>query len=400
MPLHNRPYYIDRLWKWRDKEPVKVVTGVRRSGKSAILELYREKLLLSGVSAKQIVAFNFEDPNLPEFTNWHEVWELIKPRLNKNKVIYIFLDEVQRVPEFEKLIDGLQTLKNTDVYITGSNAYMLSGELATLISGRYVEIAMQPLSFKEYCDIKKIHGDYARHYVDYLRQSSFPYTLSLDADMTLISDYLDGIYNTILVKDVLKRKQRSDATLVDRTARFLFDNIGNITSIRNVANVLTSNGVKTNGNTVDGYVDALCDAFLFRKAQRYDIRGKEVLASGCKYYAADMGLRYRITGNRAGDTGRILENIIYLELIRRSRNVMVGQHDGKEIDFVTNDGGDLHYYQVAETVRDDATREREYGALRSIHDHHPKTLITLDDDLPMNTDGIRQINAFQFLIGE
>lgn len=399
MRLIDRPFYVDRLWKWRDHQPVKVITGVRRSGKSVLLQLFQRRLLASGVNADQIITYNFESPELPDFGNWREVWQHIAPRLSGERMTYVFLDEVQRVPEFERLIDGLHVLDHVDIYVTGSNAHMLSGELATLISGRYVNITVQPLSFGEFCQAGDYHGDYARHYMEYLQRSSFPYTLSLDGDMSMIGDYLDGIYSTVLLKDVLARRPHGDASLVDRVARFLFDNIGSVTSVRNIANVLSANGMKTNGNTINGYVDALCDAFLFMRARRYDIRGRELLASGCKYYAADMGMRYRVTGNRAGDTGHMLENVVYLELLRRSANVMVGQHDGREVDFVTRNGDDVRYYQVAESVRDDATREREYAPLRAIRDNYPKTLITLDEDLPMNTDGIHQVNAYDFLLG-
>ena len=223
--------------------------------------------------------------------------------------------------------------------------------------------------------------------------------MSLAGESELIPDYLDGIYNTVLVKDVLKRKRLSDAGLVDRVARFLFDNIGNVTSVRSMAGVLSNSGIKTNANTVDGYLDALCQAYLFRKARRFDIRGKELLQTCCKYYAADLGLRARALGHRIGDTGRILENVVYLELLRRTQNVFVGQHDGSEVDFVTRDGGDLHYYQVSETVRNAETRARELAPLLAIRDNHPKTLITLDEEPRASLDGIRQINAYEFLIG-
>lgn len=394
----NRPYYVQQLEWWRNHDLIKVITGVRRCGKSTVLEMFRDKLRKSGISDGQMVVLNFEDPDTPEFKTWREVWDYIKPRLMPKSITYVFLDEIQRVPEFEKLVDGLHSRKNIDVYITGSNAYLLSGELATYLSGRYVELKMQPLSFREYCDAVGGEGDYARKYMDYLRCSSFPYVVSLGNDAGLVGDYLDGIYNTVLVKDVLRRKRLSDAGLVDRIARFLFDNIGNVTSLRNIAGSLSAGGNKTNGNTVEGYVEALCDAFLFKKAERYDIRGRELLSSGCKYYAADIGLRYRLSGNKAGDSGRILENVVFLELLRRSNNVLVGQHDGREVDFVTRDGDDIRYYQVAETVRDDATREREFASLIAIHDHYPKTLITLDEDLPSVLNGIRQVNAFDFLL--
>lgn len=395
-----RPYYVKQLERWKDRDVIKVVTGVRRCGKSTVLEMFRSKLREDGIDDNQMVSLNFEDPDTPDFKTWRDVWNYIKPLLNAKGRSYVFLDEIQRVPEFEKLVDGLHSRKNIDVYITGSNAYLLSGELATYLSGRYVELKMQPLSFKEYCNAVGGDGDYARKYMDYLRRSSFPYAVSPGMDADLVGDYLDGIYNTVLVKDVLRRKKLADAGLVDRIARFLFDNIGNVTSLRNIAGSLSAGGAKTNGNTVEGYVDALCDAFLFRKAQRYDIRGRELLSSGCKYYAADIGLRYRLSGNKAGDSGRILENVIYLELLRRSGNVLVGQQDEREVDFVTRDGDDIRYYQVSETVRDETTREREFAPLLSIHDHYPKTLITLDEDLPSSLNGIRQVNAYDFLLNE
>lgn len=398
MTYIDRPFYTHWLERWRDHDLIKVVTGIRRCGKSTLLALFRKKLAESGVSEKQMVVLNFEDPDTPAFDTWRDIWNDIKLRLSKHERTYIFLDEVQRIPQFERLVDGLHARADIDVYITGSNAYMLSGELATYLSGRYVGLRMQPLSFREYCTAVGAQGDYAAQYLDYLRFSSFPYAVSLGRDAGLVGTYLDGIYNTVLVKDVLQRRRLSDAGLVDRIARYLFDNIGNVTSLRNIAGSLSTGGMKTNGTTVESYVAALCDAFLFWKAERYDIRGRELLSSGCKYYASDIGLRYRLLGNRSGDSGHILESVVYLELLRRSRNVMVGQHGGREVDFVTRDGDDVRYYQVAETVRDAATREREFAPLLSIRDHHPKTLITLDMDLPADNNGVRQINAYDFLL--
>ena len=399
MEIYDRPLYLERLKKWRDHDMIKVISGVRRAGKSTLLEIYRNWLEGVGVPRDRMVAVNFEDPDVPEFSGWREAWAYLKPLLSDIGRTYVFLDEIQRVPEFEKLVDGLYSRKTIDIYITGSNAYLLSGELATYLAGRYVEISMQPLSFAEYCAALKVRDDLARHYVSYLKNSSFPYAVKLGGDPALIADYLDGIYNTVLVKDVLRRRRMSDTGLVDRVARFLFDNIGNVSSLRSIAGSLNALGAKTNANTVDGYVEALCDAFLFRKARRYDIRGKEVLSSGCKYYAADIGLRTRLCGNKVGDTGRILENVVYLELLRRANNVMVGQHDGKEVDFVVRDGSDIRYYQVSETVRVEETRKREFAPLLAIDDNYPKTLITLDEDLPSDINGVRQVNAYDFLLG-
>lgn len=398
MKMITRPFYLEKLLKWRDKALIKVVTGIRRCGKSTLLEQFRSELLKTGVSQKQIVALNFESPELADVANWSEVWNLIKPKLRPNKTTYVFLDEIQRVPEFQKLVDGLHVQPNVDVYITGSNASLLSGELATFLSGRYVEIKMHPFSFAEYCSAVNAAGDYSRHYANYVRYSSFPYAPMLEMDDDMTASYLDGIYSTVLVKDVLQRRKMTDASMVDKIVRYLFDNIGNVTSLRNMSNCLSAGGSKTNANTVDGYVDLLCGAFIFHRARRWDVRGKEFLQSGCKYYAADLGLRTRAIGNRVGDAGRILENVVFLELLRRFGNVMVGSHLGKEIDFVTRSSSDVHYWQVSETVRDESTRAREYAPLLAIRDHHPKTLLTLDEDLPAQMDGIRQINAFDFLL--
>jgi predicted AAA+ superfamily ATPase len=335
---------------------------------------------------------------MPEFKTWKEAWIFIKSNLLENQKTYLFLDEVQRVPEFEKLVDGLHSRKELDIYITGSNAYLLSGELATFLSGRYIELKMQPLSFKEYCDALHVTGDYARHYMNYQQMSSFPYALALNNEKELIGDYLEGIYNSVIIKDVLSRKRLMDASLIDRLCHFLFDNIGNVTSLRNIANCINALGIKTCSTTIDSYLDALCDAFLFYKVQRYDVKGKAFLQSGYKYYAADIGLRYHKLGHRPGDSGHILENIIYLELLRRSSNVFIGCCGANEIDFITRDGADVHYYQVSETLRDDQTRKREFAPLLALKDHHPKTVITLDEDPKSNLDGVQQINVYDFLL--
>lgn len=399
MKLFERPIYLERLWRWRDKDVIKVISGMRRCGKSTLLQLFQSRLLASGVKKSQVVAINLEDLKFSDLSSWRELWDYIKPKLKAGKKTYVFLDEIQRVQEFEKLVDGLYANKDVDVYITGSNAYLLSGELATYLSGRYVEIRMQPLSFREYCAALSVDSDFMRHYAEYVRWGSLPYVLTLADTARQVGDYLDGIYNTVLVKDVLSRKRLSDTSLVNRIARFLFDNVGNLVSVRNVSNNLNAGGASTNANTVDGYIDALCDAFLFYKAERFDVRGKALLRSGFKYYAADLGLRNRLIGYRVGDYGHVLENVVYLELLRRSQNVYVGQHDSSEIDFVTRDNGELQYYQVAETVRDHETREREYAPLRALRDSYPKTLITLDEEPPADLDGIRQINAIDFLLG-
>lgn len=396
----NRPYFLDWLWSWKDKKMIKVVTGIRRCGKSTLFELYQAQLLASGIKPEQIISLNFEDPDVGEFQSYREVWDLLTPRLKQEGRCYIFLDEVQRVPEFEKLVDGLFAKKHTDIYITGSNAYFLSGELATFLSGRYVEIKMQPLSFREYVEAQGPGEDRETHYKNYLRYSSFPYTLSLGQDLRQIRDYLSGLYNTILLKDVMLRKGFKDTALLERVTRFLFDNIGSMTSIHKIAATLSSSGMKTTPQTIDNYVHALCDTFLLYQVKRYDIKGREYLKTNAKYYLADIGLRYFLLGGKGGDQGHILENSVFLELLRRSGNVHVGKVGEREVDFMTQEGDQITYYQVALSVRDEGVLQRELAPLQEIHDHHPKFLLTLDNDPEMSHNGIRQRYVLDFLMEE
>ena len=395
-----RPYYLDWLGRWRDKDVIKVVTGLRRCGKSTLFHLYRQKLIESGVAENQIIALDFEDPEFGFLQTYADVWEHLKSRIVSGRKTYVFLDEVQRVSEFERLVDGLYFKKNLDVYITGSNAYMLSGELATFLSGRYVEIQMMPLSFSEYAQGVSTAGGYLEHYRDYLRFSSFPYAVSLNKDAAMVQDYLAGIFKTVLMKDIVTRKNIRDVPLLERVVRFLFDNVGNLTSLRKVRDTMESSGSKISQHTLESYAEALCETFLLYRAGRYDVKGKELLRTGYKYYAADIGLRHYLLGGRGGDDGRILENIVFLELKRRSREVFVGKVGNAEVDFVTRDGDNLCYYQVAASVIDAGTLARELAPLDAIKDHHPKRLITLDYSLPTSHNGIRQLNALDFLLGK
>ena len=394
-----RPHYLNWLERWRDRDVIKVVTGLRRCGKSTLFQLYRQNLLDSGVAGDQIVSLNFEDPELDFLQTRADVWNHLKPRIHAKRKSYVFLDEIQRIPEFERLVDGLYVKKNLDVYITGSNAYMLSGELATFLSGRYVEIQMMPLSFSEYVQGVGATGGYLEHYRDYLRFSSFPYAVSLNKDADMVKDYLAGIFTTVLMKDIVARKGIRDVPLLERVTRFLFDNIGNLTSLRKVCGTLVSSGSKIAQHTLESYAEALCETFLLYRVGRYDIKGKDLLKTGYKYYAADIGLRHYLLGGRGGDDGRILENVVFLELKRRSREVFVGKVGNTEVDFVTRDGGDIRYYQVAASVADAGTLARELAPLASIKDHYPKHLITLDYSLPTSHNGIRQVNALDFLLG-
>ncbi len=392
----DRPYFLNWLWQWKDKDMIKVVTGIRRCGKSVLLKLHQKKLLESRVRPERIISVDFEDPDFEFLKTVQDVWAYLKERIDVSEKNYVFLDEVQRIPEFEKLVDGLFVRKYIDVYITGSNAYMLSGELATFLSGRYVEIKLHPLSFKEYFDAAE-ETDYMRCYNKYITTGGFPYLLSFGNDKGMIHDYLAGIYNTILMKDIVARKGLRDTSVLERVIRFVFDNIGNLANASNISNSLTSAGSKTTYNTVEAYLSALCETFMIYHVNRYDVKGKDILKSGGKYYIADLGLRNFLLGG-TGDEGRILENIVYLELLRRNRNVYIGKVGSAEVDFVTRDGDDIRYYQVALTVRTSGTLERELASLKAIRDNHPKYLLTLDNAPQISHDGIEQIFVLDWLL--
>ena len=318
--------------------------------------------------------------------------------MNPDKMNYVFLDEVQLVNDFQRACDSLYILKNVDLYITGSNAGLLSGELATLLSGRYVEIKMLPLSFKEYVSVVG-ESDLSRKYRDYLMNSSFPYTLELSKRKDILA-YLDGIYTSIVLKDIVKRKKIADVAVLESVIRFMFDNIGNLCSATKIANTLKSGGKGASVHTVDNYLNALCESFVLYKVGRYDIKGKQFLQTQEKYYLADIGLRYYLLGTKPADTGHILENIVYLELLRRGYEIYVGKQDSTEVDFIAINDIGTEYYQVALTVRDENTLKRELTPLDSISDHNPKYLLTLDDDPPVSYNGIRQLNALEWLLNQ
>jgi predicted AAA+ superfamily ATPase len=394
-----RTSYLKKLIGFKDKQLIKIVTGIRRCGKSTLLEIFRGHLLRNGVLPAQIHSLNFEDPEFGALTGWEALYKHLKKRLIPDKKNYIFLDEIQHVREYERAVDGLFIKKNTDLYLTGSNAWMLSGEIATLLSGRYIEIPMLPLSFREYRSAFPKSADPGRLYRDYLINSSFPYTLELEGKRDLIRDYLGGIYNSILLKDVVSRKKISDVLMLESVTRFLFDNIGNLSSTKKISDTMVSMGRKISVHTVEQYLAALTDSFILYRAGRFDIKGKQYLKTGDKYYLADIGLRYYLLGSKDADQGRMLENVIYLELLRRGYEVHVGKVDVVEVDFVALKDGYAEYYQAALTVRDSKTLERELLPLRKIADHNPKYLLTLDDDPPASHNGIRQINALDWLLG-
>ncbi|MDR3363648.1 MAG: ATP-binding protein [Clostridiales Family XIII bacterium] len=400
-----RPQYLDQLVSFRDKDLIKVVTGIRRCGKSTLFDLYADYLKENGVEDRQIIRLNLEFPEYHELQTYMQLYEYIKAQLCEDVKNYVFIDEVQTVPEFQKAVDGLYVRKNCDVYITGSNAHILSGDLATLLSGRYVEIKMLPLSFREYIAALGEKTDLIVKYRTYLENSSFPYALELSKKKD-IRAYLGSIFDSVILKDIVTRRKVADVTGLQAVTRFAFDNIGNLTSATNIANTMISGGRKISVHTVENYLEALTESFILYKAGRYDVKGKQQLVTRAKYYISDIGLRYCLLGNKKADMGHILENVVYLELIRRGYEVHIGKVGSAEVDFIAIGEDGEEYYQVAYTVEGEpgkdgkTTLERELSPLESIHDHNPKYLLTLDFTPNASHNGIKQVNALDWLLGE
>ena len=424
----NRKEYLDCLIRWREKQLIKVITGVRRCGKSTLFSLYIDYLKKTGVVEDQIIFVNLEDVDNEHLLDYRTLHSYVKDRLHPHKYTYVFIDEVQNCINYEKAVDSLFIKKNVDVYITGSNAHMLSGELATLLSGRYVEIRMLPLSFAEYLlfvgieNRKEKHGfdsylqdntfpytesfdtgfDFSEiriHFTDYLKYGSFPYVATLKKDESIISSYIEGIFNTVLVKDVASRQGISDISVLESIVRFLSGNVGSPVSAKKISDVINSSGRKISVNTVDRYIRALTDSYLFYKVNRYDIKGKQILKTLGKYYIVDTGLRSLLVSSSSTDLGHLLENIVYLELIRRGCKVNIGKLTEKEVDFVASDAEGITYYQVSASTLDENTLRRELEPLQRISDNHPKFLLTLDDYLPnANYDGILRMNVLNWLL--
>lgn len=395
----ERKEYLEKLIAFRDKQVIKIITGVRRCGKSTLMELFQDYLKSQGVLEEQIVAVNLEDYDFYELRNPKKLYTYIKERLVQGKMTYIFLDEIQHCEEFPEVVDSLHIKKDVDIYLTGSNAKMLSSEIATLISGRYVEISMLPLSFKEYVLSTGSSSELARKYTAYVETSSFPYALQLAGQPKELRDYLDGIYNTIVVKDIAQRNKIPDPMMLESVLRFIFDNIGNQLSTKKIADTMTSNGRKIDVKTVEKYLKALMESYIVYQAKRYNVKGKQHLKTLEKYYAVDIGLRYLLLGTSSSDVGHILENIVFLELLRRGNEVFIGKIDDLEVDFVAMDGKQTTYYQVAASVRDEKTLARELTSLEKISDHYPKIVLTLDEDPQADYNGIRRINALDWLMG-
>lgn len=402
----ERKEYLDQLWAWKDEQQIKVVTGIRRCGKSVLLEQYQQKLLAEGVAPEQIISINFENLDYEPLKDYMELYRYLKERLCTDKMTYIFLDEVQEVPAFEKVVDSLSIKDQVDIYITGSNAYMLSSELATLLSGRYTEIKMLPFSFREYIAQTGLPKEEA--FAEFMKTGGIPYVAAMNRTDEKVDQYLEGIYNTVIVKDIEQRQLRkekegntrkiTDIALLKNIARYLASVIGSPVSMKSITNYLTSSGRKISQNTVSDYVDALKESFIFYSVERFDIVGKQLLKINNKLYMVDMGIRNHILPRKRYDLGFTIENIVFLELMRKGYKINIGKYGATEVDFVVQKEGVLTYYQVTADMTAKETFEREMKPLRSIPDNYEKVVLTLDHFSLGNYDGIKIVNVIDWLL--
>lgn len=397
-----RTEYMQRLKAFKDNKIIKVVTGLRRSGKSTLLEMFRDELLQSGVQPEQIQYINFELMKYDAVRNYKQLYDLVTEKALPDKKNYLFFDEIQQVSGWEKTVNSLSLEYDADIYVTGSNAYLLSSELATLISGRYVEIKMLPLSFKEYYGYYRDSGKSREElFNNYLKYGGLPQFLSLPQDEQTIGTFLSGIYDTVILKDVLGRNKLKDIDLLRRVYAFVCGNVGSITSANSMAKYIANEAkldTTVRPATIGNILEMLENAFIIYRADRYDVKGKEVLKSLEKYYLADTGLKNTVVGYSLENYGHSIENVVYLELLRRGYQVYVGKNDTKEIDFVAINKEEIRYFQVTETLADKATQEREIAPLRSTHDFYEKTIITADKTYVTNVNGIKIVNLIDFLL--
>ena len=396
-----RNEYLNVLKRFKDKQLIKVITGIRRCGKSTLLEMFQDYLKENGVEENQIISINLEDLDYNFITDYMTLYKYINDKLKGNNKYYIFIDEVQKINEFQKAVDSLYIKKNVDLYITGSNANLLSSELATLLSGRYIEVKMLPLSFKEY---KEAYKDLSNEdlYQKYISLGSLPYTTSLDTEDD-VSMYLSSVYNDIIIKDVMARKKIQDETMLRNVANFAMDNIGSLLSTNNIANTMISDGKDINVRTVEKYLEGFTESFFLYKASRYDIKGKEYLKTQGKYYVSDLGFRYFMLGRKIGDFGHILENVVYLELLRRGYDVYIGKIDEYEVDFVAINNEGRLYVQVTDTLKgldenDTRILDRELRSLKRINDNYEKIVLTSDKIPVSNEEGIKIRNVLEWLL--
>lgn len=402
----QRKEYINQLLSWKDDRVIKVVTGIRRCGKSTLLAQFQNILREKGIEDEQIISINFEELEYEDLLDYKKLYTFLKERINPNKQNYIFLDEIQRVESYEKVVDSLYVKEYIDIYITGSNSYMLSGDLATLLTGRYVEIKMLPLSFKEFSEAR---GDASEKiFSEYLAVGGLPYIAFMDQNTEKLNTYLEGIYNTVIIKDIEERQSRkesdpskrrvSNIALLKSIAKFLASVVGSPISIRSVTDYLISNGRKVSPNTVDNYIEALCESFIFYEVERFDIAGKELLKTNKKYYMVDLGLRNYILPKRTYDLGFSIENIVYFELLRRGYQVNIGKLGDTEVDFVARKNDEIKYYQVTADMTAESTFTREMRSLKAINDNYEKIVLTLDRFTLGNYEGIKVINVLDWLL--
>lgn len=402
----QRKEYLDRLLSWKDDKVIKVVTGIRRCGKSTLLGQFQTLLIEKGVNSSQIISVNFEELEYEELLDYKKLYAYIKERINTERKTYVFLDEIQRVDSYEKVVDSLYVKDYIDIYITGSNSYMLSGDLATLLTGRYIEIKMLPLSFREFCEITGKDSDEVLF--EYMKVGGLPYAVTMDRKGEKLNTYLEGIYNTVIVKDIEERQNRkekdptrrkvTDITLLKNIAKFLAGVVGSPVSVRSVTDYLISNGRRISPNTVDDYMEALCESFIFYEAERFDIAGKELLKSNRKMYIVDLGLRNHILPKKKYDLGFGIENIVYFELLRRGYQVNIGKLGDAEVDFVARKSDEIIYYQVTADMTAEETFEREMKPLKQIKDNYEKKILTLDRFTLGNYEGIKVVNVADWLL--
>lgn len=399
----KRKEYLKQLLSWKDKNIIKVLTGIRRCGKSTILKLYQEYLLNNGIDPSQIISINFEELEYEDLQDYKKLYQYIKDRLVENKMMYIFLDEIQNVPSYEKVVDSLHVKENIDIYITGSNSYIFSGQLATYLSGRYIEIPVLPLSFKE---VYNPQTNKEEAFQKYIKTGGFPYIHQIQLLNEQIDMYLEGIYNTVIVKDIEERINRknsksvTDIALLKAISKYLSSVVGSPVSIRSITNYFKSNERTTSPNTISNYVEALCESYLYYPVEVMDVSGKEVLKSNKKYYIVDPGIRNYILPKQFYDLGFTIENIVYLELLRRRYNVNIGRNGRTEVDFIAKRNDVYTYIQVTASLVDENTFNREIRPLKQIKDNYEKIILTLDRYTLGNYEGIKVINIIDWLLEE
>lgn len=431
--LKSRDIYLSQLIEFKDKEPIKVITGIRRSGKSSLLKLMQEHLLDNGIKKKQIISMNFESFEFQSM-NYTDLYEYVKNRIAKGKRSYLFFDELQRIDKWENAINAFRVDFDCDIYITGSNSYLLSTEYSTYLAGRYVEIKMYPLSFKEFIDFhgfklveyRTLLGNNKKRVLNanneiveindlfdaYLRYGGMPGITDIGLEQNKVLTLLDGIYSTVIIRDILQRHRKSqlsqisDTELLRKIVLFLADNIGNNTSINSISNVLLSQNMLQQGQksskpatkTISSYVASLKESFLFYEVKRFDIKGKEYLSTLGKYYIVDIGLRNYLLGFRDRDKGHILENIVYFELLRRGYDVCIGKINDLEVDFIATKPDEKIYIQVTQSMKNESVRDRELNALQKINNNYRKMIISLDKLIDDEFNGIEIVDLIEWLL--